>query len=279
VHRELSPEYQQTMRVRIVRGRMFTAADQANTPLVVLINETLAKRYFHDEDPVGLRITFDRIPDSTSIWRTIVGVVGDERQAGMAIPARAEFIAPAAQDVRSQMTLLVRTAGDPLALVPAIRRSIAALDPDLAITSVKTMADVRARSLARDRFLTALFIVFAIVGVILAIVGVYGVVAQLAKRRTRELGIRLALGARTWQVQWLVVRRGLTLSAIGVAIGVGVSLAVSGFMRTLLYEVAPLDRLTFIVVPFLVLVTAAIASWVPAARASRADAAEVLRAD
>jgi putative ABC transport system permease protein len=279
VHRELSPEYQQAMRVRLVRGRLFTAADQRNTPLVVLVNETLAKRYFHDEDPVGLRITFDRIPDSTSVWRTIVGVVGDERQAGMAIPARAEFIAPAAQDVQSHVTLLVRTAGNPLSLVSAIRRSVTALDPDLAITSVKTMDDVKTKSLARDRFLTALFIAFAVVGVVLAIVGVYGVVTQLAKRRTRELGIRLALGARQWQVQWLVVRRGLTLSAIGVAIGVGVSLAASGLMRTLLYEVAPADRVTFAVVPAVVLITAAIASWVPAARASRTDAAEVLRAE
>lgn len=279
VHRELSAEYQETMRVHLVRGRLFSAADQLNSPLVVLVNETLAKRYFHDEDPVGLRITFDRIPDSTSTWRTIVGVVGDERQAGMAVPARAEFIAPAPQDVRPHMTLLVRASGDPLSLVPAIRRSIAALDPDLAITSVKTMADVRAASLARDRFLTALFIVFAIVGVVLAVVGVYGVVTQLAKRRTRELGIRLALGARTWQVQWLVVRRGLILSTIGVAVGVGVSLAVSGFMRTLLYEVAPVDPVTFVVVPALVLATAALASWVPAARASRTDAAEVLRTE
>ena len=147
------------------------------------------------------------------------------------------------------MTLLVKTGGDPLSLVPAIRRSIAALDPDLAITSVQTMNDVRAASLARDRFLTALFIVFAIVGVVLAIVGVYGVVTQLAKRRTRELGIRVALGARRWQVQWLVVRRGLALSAIGVAVGVSASLVVSGVMRTLLAEVAPVDRLTFVVVP------------------------------
>jgi ABC-type antimicrobial peptide transport system permease subunit len=141
------------------------------------------------------------------------------------------------------------------------------------------MADVRAKSLARDRFLTALFIIFAVVGVVLAIVGVYGVVTQLAKRRTRELGIRIALGARQWQVQWIVVRRGLTLSAVGVVIGVGVSLGASGLMRTLLYEVAPVDRVTFVVVPALVLITAAIASWVPAARASRTDAAEVLRAD
>jgi putative ABC transport system permease protein len=279
LHRELSPDYQRVMRVPLVRGRLFTEADRLGAPMVVLINETLARKFFRDEDPVGQRVAFDRVPDSTSTWRTIVGVVGDERLTGMGAPARPEFIAPAAQDVRSRVTLLVRTSGDPLALAPAVRRNIAALDPDLAITSVKTMAQVRASSLARDRFLTALFLVFASVGVVLAIVGVYGVVTQLARRRTRELGIRVALGAHIWQVQWLVVRRGLALSAIGVTVGVGVSLEAANVMRTLLFEVAPADPVTFVVVPVLVLVTAVLASWVPAARASRADAAEVLRAE
>ena len=279
VHRELSPEYQHVMRVRLLRGRLFTEADRLKSPLVVLINETLARRYFHDQDPVGQRIAFDRVPDSTSKWRTIVGVVGDERQVAMGVPSRAEFIAPAAQDVRSRITLLVRTTGDPPAVAPAVRRIFASLDPDLAITSERTMASVRAASLARDRFLTTLFLVFACVGVVLAIVGVYGVVTQLARRRTRELGIRLALGARRWQVQWLVVRRGLALSALGVALGVTLSLEVSHVMRTLLFEVAPDDPVTFVVVPALLLLTAAFASWVPAAMASRADAAEVLRAE
>ena len=279
VHRELSPEYQQVMRVPLVRGRLLTAADRINTPPVVLINETLARVFFRDENPVGQRVAFDRVPDSSSTWRTIVGVVGDERQMGMGVPARPEFIAPAAQDVRSRITLLLRTTGDPLAIAPAVRRNIAALDPDLAITSVKTMADVRAASLARDRFLATLFLVFASVGVLLAVVGVYGVVAQLARRRTRELGIRVALGARTWQVQWLVVRRGLVLSTAGIALGIAVSLEAAGAMRALLFEVAPLDRLTFVAVPILMLATAAFASWVPAAKASRADAADVLRAE
>jgi hypothetical protein len=267
------------MRVRLLRGRLFTEADRIRTPLVVLINETLARTYFHGQDPVGQRVAFDRVPDSTSTWRTIVGVVGDERQMGMSVPARAEFVAPAAQDVRSRMTLLVRTIGDPLASVPAVRRNIAALDPDLAITAVKTMADVRATSLARDRFLTVLFLAFAGVGVVLGSVGVYGVVAQLARRRTRELGIRVALGARRWQVQWLVVKHGLALSALGVTIGIGVALEATRVLRSLLFEVAPADPRTFVVVPLLVLLTATLAAWMPAARASRADAAEVLRAE
>ncbi len=149
----------------------------------------------------------------------------------------------------------------------------------MGIASVQTMADVRAAALARDRFLTVLFLLFAAVGVVLGVVGIYGVVAQLARRRMRELGIRVALGARRWQVQWLVVRRGLALSAIGIAIGVVGAVAVTGVMRSLLYGVTPEDPLTFAIVPALVLVTAALASWVPALRASRSDAAEVLRAE
>ncbi|HVT41120.1 MAG TPA: ABC transporter permease [Gemmatimonadaceae bacterium] len=279
VHRELSPDYQRVMRVRLLRGRLFTEADRIATPLVVLINETLARTYFGGEDPVGLRVAFDRIPDSASAWRTIVGVVGDERQTGMGVPARPEFIAPAAQDVRRHMTLLVRTTGDPLAVAPAVRRSVAALDPGLAIASMKTMNEVRAASLARDRFLTALFLAFATVGMALGVIGVYGVVTQLARRRTREIGIRVALGARRWQVQWLVVRRGLALSVLGVAIGLGVALEATRVMRTLLFGVAPADPVTFVTVPLLVLLTVVVASWVPAARASRADASEVLRAE
>lgn len=192
---------------------------------------------------------------------------------------RSEFLAPAAQDGGENLSLLLRTRGDPHALVGSVRQIVGALSPDLGIASVQTMADVRAAALARDRFLTVLFLLFAAVGVVLGVVGIYGVVAQLARRRMRELGIRVALGARRWQVQWLVVRRGLALSAIGIAIGVVGAVAVTGVMRSLLYGVTPEDPLTFAIVPALVLVTAALASWVPALRASRSDAAEVLRAE
>ena len=279
VHRELSPDYQHVMRVPLLRGRLFTEADRDNTRPVVLINDKLARTYFRDQDPIGERVAFDRVPDSSSYWRTIVGVVGDERQTVLSEPPRSEFIVPAAQDARTTMTLVVRTRSNPFAVLPLVRQSVAALDPELAISSARTMADVRAASLARDRFLTVLFLAFAGVGVILGIVGVYGVVTQVARRRTRELGIRMALGAPHWQVQWLVLRRGLGLSALGIVIGVGIALATTGVMRGLLFDVAPADRATFVIVTVLVLLTAALASWLPAARASRSDAAQVLRVE
>ena len=177
------------------------------------------------------------------------------------------------------MTLVVRTQGDPALLIPAVRRIVARLDPLLAITSIRTMDEVRSTSLARDRFLTVLMLSFAGVGLVLGIVGIYGVVAQLARRRTREMGIRLALGANTGQLQWLVVRKGLGLTLVGIGLGVTIALGAATVIRNLLYQVEPADPVTFVVVPVLVLLTAGLASWIPAARASRADPAAVLRSD
>jgi len=279
VHREMSPGYQQVMRVPLRSGRLFTPADREDAPLVVLINETLARTYFKDQDPVGTRISFDRVPDSTSTWRTIVGVVGDERQSNLGEPVRAEFLAPHAQESRSAMNLVIRTQGDPALLIPAVRQVVGRLDPLLAITSTRTMEDVRSASLGRDRFLTVLMLSFAGVGLVLGIVGIYGVVAQLARRRTREMGIRLALGANAGQVQWLVARRGLALTMIGIVAGISIALGTTRVIRTLLFEVAPADPVTFVMVPLLVLLTAGLASWLPAARASRADPCQVLRSD
>jgi putative ABC transport system permease protein len=279
LHREQTANYQRVMRVPLLRGRLFTEADRRDAPLVVLINATLAKTYFAGRDPIGQRVTFDRVPDSTTHWRTIVGVVGDERQGSLGEEAEPEFLAPYSQEPRSGMRLVLRTRTDPASLVPAVRRIVARLDPELALRSVETMDDVRAASLARDRFFTVLMLSFAGVGLALGLVGVYGVVAQLARRRMREMGIRIALGARAGQVQWLVVRHGVGVTAVGVAAGVGAALVATRVLRTLLYQVAPSDPLTFLAAPVLVLATAALASWIPAVRAGRADPCEVLRAD
>jgi putative ABC transport system permease protein len=265
--------------VPVLRGRSFTSADRAGAPAVVLINQAMARTYFKGLDPVGQQVTFDRVPDSTSLWRTIVGVVGDERQNQLSGAAEPEFSAPFAQDGRHGMILVVRTRDDPAAFAPAIRRIIARMDPALAISSIDTMDGVRAQSLSRERFLTTLMLSFAAVGLVLGLVGVYGVVAQIAKRRTREMGIRIALGAKAGNVQWLVVRHGLSITALGIGVGIAVALAATGALRALLYQVAPTDPLIFVAVPLLVLVTAALASWLPARRASRADPCEVLRGD
>ena len=248
-HRELTPGYFSLMRVPLLRGRMLTDQDRSGAPLVVLVNASLARRYFAHEDPLGKRITFDRTPDSNSTWRTIVGVVGDEHQTSLAADPRIEFIAPVAQDWRGRMTLLVRTGGDPLALVPAVRRLVSDLDPKLAFESLRTMDSIRAASMATRRFLMTLFLGFAGAGLLLAIVGVYGIMAQMAAGRAREMGIRMALGAPGHAVRWLVVRHGLRLAGTGLALGLVGALLGARAMRSLLYAVTPADPATFLVVP------------------------------
>jgi len=279
LHRELGGDYLKVMRVPLLRGRFFSERDRADQPNVVLINQALAEKWFKGEDPIGRRISFDRVPDSTSFWRTIVGVVGSEHQRGLGEPARPEFIAPYNQDTRSGLDLLLRTSGDPAALGPQVRALVSRIDPLLAISSMETMTEVKAQSLARDRFLTVLMLAFAGVGMLLGVVGVYGVMAQLTRRRMREMGIRIALGAKARQVQWLVVRHGAVLTGLGIGAGVLLAAGATRVIESLLYQVAPLDAVTFILVPLLVLVTAMLAAWIPALRASRADVTAVLRVE
>jgi ABC-type antimicrobial peptide transport system permease subunit len=253
--------------------------DRIGAVPVVIINEAMAQKHFRGQDPLGQRITFDRVPDSTSVWRTIVGIVGDVRQQGLAIEPQIEAYEPAAQQVNSYMTLLARTRGDAAALAPAIRRVVGDLDPTMALAQVQSLERLQARSIAGRRFIMSLLVVFAVTGFVLAVVGIYGVMAQLSRRRTQEMGIRIALGARASHVQWLVVRHGLQLVTVGLVLGLLGATGATRAMRALLYEVTPGDPVTFLTVPALLMVTALAATWLPAARASRADPAGALRAE
>jgi predicted permease len=279
LHRDVTPDYFRTMRVPLLKGRVFTSADRTDAPPVVVINEALAQRYFRGQDPVGQRITFAKAPDSTSVWETIVGVVGSEHQTTLALSPQIEAYAPFSQETQNGMTLVVRTTTDPAAIGPAIRGVVAALDPALPIVSMQPMSVVTATSLARQRFLTTLVLVFAGVGLVLAVIGVYAVMTQLAKRRTREMGIRIALGAQASDVRWLIVRHGVALTIVGLVGGIVAALYATRGLMTLLYEVRPADPLTYVAVPALLIATALIASWVPARQASRADPATTLRAE
>jgi putative ABC transport system permease protein len=276
-HRMISPDYFRAMRVPLLAGRTLTVEDRKDAPRVLVINDALARTYFRGQHPIGQRIAFDKVPDSTTTWWTIVGVVGNEHQKSLAAAPRIEVYHPFAQSGGSAMTLVVRTGRDPLALAPTIRRVVAALDPKLAIASMRTMDAVHADSLARDRFLMTLLIIFAAVGLALAVVGVYGVLAHLARRRTREIGIRLALGARGSEVRWLVAGHGLRLILAGLGVGAAVALPGARLLRGLLYMVPPTDPLTFASVAALLALTGMVASWLPAMKASRADPAIALR--
>jgi len=279
VHREISPEYFRTLRVPLLRGRQFTRADGQGSEPVVIINEALARAQFRGQDPVGQRVSYDREPDSTSNWYTIVGVVGSEHQQSPAQAPLMEIFSPLHQESMRGMVLVARTTGDPATAAPAIHRIVADLDPTLAIRSTQTLNEVAARSVALQRFLMTLLVAFAAVGATLAVVGVYGVLAQVVRQRTREMGIRIALGAGTGDVQWLVVRHGLVLAAVGLAIGAAVALVATRAVRGILYGVPAADPITFAVAASLLGLTVLAASWLPARRASRADPAVALRSE
>ena len=278
-HRRVTPDYFKTMKTPVLSGRAITANDRPDGPQVVVINDAFARKHFPGQDPVGKRITFDKAPDSTSTWNTIVGVVKSQHQTKLSLEPQIEVFEPLAQSGTNGMFLVLRTAGNPAALGPAVRRTVVELDRSLALESMRPMTEVRAQSLARERFLTMLLLLFASVGLALSVVGVYGVMAQMARRRVREMGIRLALGAQANDVRWLVVRNGLRLVITGLVIGTAGALLATRTMQALLYGVASRDPLTFVAVPIVLVVTAVVATWVPATFASRADPATALRAE
>lgn len=281
VHREVLGNYFDVMRVPLLKGRTFTSADGPDAALVVIINQTLARQTFPDEDPIGQEISFDRVPDSTSNWYRIVGVVGDERQESIVQPPMPEIFAPFAQDYTRSMKLVVRAeAGrDPVSLAGGVRRSVRDLDSLLAITSLRPMTEVKSAAMSRQRFMGALVLVFAVTGVLLALVGVFGVLAQLVQSRAREMGLRIALGARPGQVSWLVVGHGLRLLAIGIATGLVIALAATKTMSSLLYGVRPTDPTTYVGAALVLGVLGALAAAVPAIRASGANPAVTLRSE
>jgi putative ABC transport system permease protein len=277
--RSVSPDYFRTLRVPVLSGRPFTDDDRYDAPRVALVNEALARAFFPGGDAVGQRIALDRVPDSTSTWWTIVGVVGNEHQTSPATPPIIEIFAPFAQRRNYRMSLVVRTPGDPLALAPAVRRAVAELDPKLAIASMEAMESVHAGTLARDRVLMTLLLAFAVVGLGLAVVGVYGVLAQLTRGRGREMGIRIALGAPASGVRWLVVGHGLRLTMLGLLIGAGAALVATRAIRGLLYGVLPADPVTFAAVAVVLAATSLAASYGPARKASRSDPVAVMRGE
>jgi ABC-type antimicrobial peptide transport system permease subunit len=224
-------------------------------------------------------LTFDKAPNDSSQWSTIVGVVGGERQRALAAEPLIEAYIPFAQEPQSGMSILTRTTGDPEAIAPAIRRIVSELDADIPISSMRTMESIRLKSLARERFLMTMLVIFAAVGLVLAVIGVYGVLAQVARRRTREMGIRIALGSPIGQVRWLVVKHGLGLVTIGLAIGISAALIATRGLGALLYHVAPADPVTFVAIPLLLALTGVAAAWIPALQASRADPAVALRSE
>jgi len=269
--RIISPEFFKTFRVPLVNGRLFAESDDAKGPPVVAVSESLARIYFSNENPVGKRII---ISGGT---RAIVGVVGDVKHSALDEEPKAEIYFPMAQSTRRTMTLAVRASGDPTQIVAAIRGQIRAEDKEMPIFNLQIMERLVDKSVAPRRFNLLLLGVFALVGLALAGVGLYGVMSYTVTQRTREIGVRMALGAQTGAVLRLVIREGMKLAFIGALLGLGGALALTRLLKTLLFGVSATDPLTFIVIAALLIIVALLACWIPARRATKVNPMVALR--
>jgi putative ABC transport system permease protein len=271
-------DYFRTLGVPLRRGRLFTAGDVTGAPPVAIINEEMARRIFEGADPIGRRVTFGDPADTAAVWYTIVGVVGTVAQEGLTAKPYTQLYRPLTQRPSRSIYLSVRTAGgDPMAVAPALRKALRAVAPDLPVNDVRTMEDRVAANIARPRVSVALLGVFSAVALALAAVGIYGVVSYTVAQRTREIGIRMALGARPDGVLQLVVRQGLAPVALGVAVGLASALLATRLMRSLLYGVSATDPLTFAAVALFLALVALVAIWLPARRATRVSPLVALR--
>jgi putative ABC transport system permease protein len=292
-YRVVFPGYFETMRLPVLRGRDVATTDRLDTPAVVIVNETLARRYWPDDDAIGKRITADPAA-ATPAWVTVVGVVKNAVQSDWVASPEPELYFPYLQDRQylesdgghvASMTLMVRracaSAGgcDAAALAPSVRDAVAAVDRAVPVTQVQAMDDVITGATARPRFTLVLLATFAGVALVLAAVGIYGVISYAVSRRTHEIGVRIALGASPLTVVRLVVGQGMRVVAIGVAAGVIGALAVTRLMANLVYGVTVTDPLTYAGVALLLTVVALVASYIPARRATRIDPLVAMRTE
>jgi predicted permease len=290
--RPIVPGYFETMGLEVLDGRGLAGADDGQSPLALVVNESFGQRYFGG-DVIGRRIAFDDDP-ANARWWTIVGVASDVRhfaiRAGVAAgqdptatPDAPAAYLPYAQMYRQfapgQMSVVARVAGDPLALVPELRRTVASLDPALAASRIRPVEALVDDALARDRFVTSLLAIFAGTAVLLAALGIYGVISYGVSRRMREMGIRTALGAEGAQLGRMIVGGGLRLAVVGIAVGAAGALIATRVLRGLLYDVDATDPLTFGVTAALLAAVAVFASWLPTRRIRRVDPVSVLRSE
>lgn len=278
--RGVTPGFFRTMGISLLRGRVLDERDRAGVPRAIVINESLARRHWSDESPLGKRISFEG-PDGERWWE-IVGIVRDTRHFGADRPPVPALYVAHAQKTwgwMSWLTVLVRTEGDPLAVAPAFRYALRNLDDRLPIERLTTMDEVYAESNARRRFAASLLGGFAVLALVLGVVGIYGVLSYSVARRTREIGLRMALGAQRRTVAVAFLRDGLTLALVGVVIGLAVALLLSRFLESLVFGIATTDLLTFAGVPVLLTALAALAAYLPARRATRIDPVRALRVE
>ena len=274
-YRVASPDYFRTMQISIVRGRGFTDQDKAGATPVVMVNEAFVRKHWPNQDPISKRIRLYG-PLERAPWMEVIGVIADVKHE-LNLPVTPEYYLPYAQDAWPGMVLVARTGVDPSSLAGALRQQVLAIDKDQPVFDVKTMQEVRSTSVAVYSFSSAMLGIFAFVALLLASIGIYGVMAFAVAQRTQEIGIRIALGARSADVLKLVVTHGMKLALIGMLLGLGGSWALTRFIEKLLVGVQATDVLTFSLVSVCLLVTAFVACYVPARRATKVDPLVALR--
>jgi len=274
--RAVTPGYFKTMGMQLIKGRDFTPRDELRSTQVAIINETLARRYFPNQDPLGKRV-MPGIGDD--MMREIVGVVSDSKHVNLREEPPPYIYTPHGQIPRPGMTLVVRSANDPKALIGVAQKEAYALDSELPVFNISTLDQYMASSVAEPKFSALLLGLFAGLALILSCLGLYGVMSYVVAQRTRELGIRMALGAQTRDVLKLVIRQGMGLTLLGAAIGVAGAMALTRMImiKSWLFGVSPTDPLTFAVAALLLTVVALLSCWIPARKAAKVDPIATLR--
>jgi len=271
--RLVSPRYLQAMGIPLKRGRDFNDHDRRDSTPVALINETLAKHYFANEDPIGKQLNIE----GQQAPREIVGIIGDVKQIKLDAEGKSEIYVPFFQIAVPAMNIVVRTKTDPGSMTSAVLRQISRVDPDQPVFQVKTMDEYLGESMAQRRLSTVLLGVFAALALILAALGVYGMMSYLVSQRTREIGVRMALGARQLDILTLVVRHGMWLSILGIAVGVAAALLLTRILTSSLYGISASDPLTYVGISALLALIALLACLIPARRALKVDPIIALR--
>jgi putative ABC transport system permease protein len=285
--RLVTPSYFATMGIELVHGRTFSGVDRAGSPLVMVINQTLAREAFLEADPIGKRIACcEPEPDGSPNWKMVVGVVADVRADGLGEEPEPEFYLPVSQAPRAAwdwiqrtMTLVARTPGEPMALVGAVRQAVGEVDPALPLHRVGTMDDRITDSLAQGRFSTVLLGIFGAIALLLAAIGIYGVISYGVAQRTQEIGIRVALGAQRGDVLRMILRHGSQLAAAGLVVGLGGAFLLTRLLESLLFRISPTDPPTFAAGTLMLSVVAVAAAVLPGLRAARVDPAVALRSE
>lgn len=274
----ISPAYPKTLGLHLVRGRTFLASDNEHAPKVAVINSLMAKQLFSRRDPIGGRFHFGRISEKSE-WLTVVGVVGDTKLYGLANPSRLEVYVPFHQFVPGSMKLIVKSAIEPSLLTSEVRSAVASLDKNQPLSDIKTMDQYVRDSVSTRRITFLVLGCFSALSLVLAGVGIYGVISYSVAQRMREIGIRVALGAQSSDVLQMVITQGAKIAVIGVLTGIAASFCLTRLMSRLLFSISSTDPLTFVTVAAAILLTALLASYVPARRALRADPVSTLRCE